>query len=463
VVKLEYAEFIRRKSQAGRAHGFDPLWIPSFLKDFQKSLVEWSVMKGRAAVFAGTGMGKTVIQLVWAENIVRKTDSNTLILAPLAVAPQTVREAAKFGIEAMVSRDGVIRSRITVTNYEQIHKFNPADFTAVVGDEMACIKAFDGKRRKEVTRFMSKIPYRLACTATPAPNDYIELGTIAEAIGEMPQSEMLSIFFHASDNKRHSLFREGDFWNRDKWFFRPHAQTPFWRWVCSWARACRKPSDLGDFDDAPYVLPRLIVNQHIIKTDWRAPGELFARVARTLKEQRLERRRTMAERCEKVASLVRHGGQFIAWCQYNEEGDRLADLIKDAVQVAGCDSDEVKEERLEAFALGKVPGLITKPKIASWGLNYQNCGHQAFFPSHSFEQYFQAVRRSWRFGRKDPVNIDIVTTEGEAGVTANLQKKERRAEKMLDSMILEMHNGSRIDHVEDHINQVDLPEWLVAN
>jgi hypothetical protein len=456
-----YREFIRRKSQIGAMSGFDPIWMPDFLFDFQRSLVEWAVRKGRGALFEDCGLGKTPQQLVWGENVVRKTNKPVLVFAPLAVADQTVREAEKFGVEAVRSKDGHYPrgARIVVTNYQRLHYFNPDDFAGGVCDESSAIKAFDGKLRKQVTRFLSKMQYRLLATATAAPNDFTELGTSSEALGELSQSEMLSMFFRASDNKRHTLFKDGDFWNRAKWFFRPHSETPFWRWVCSWARAIRKPSDLG-FDDDRFILPPLAMKQHVIPTTFRLPGELFARVARTLKEQREERKRTMTERCDMVARLVDHKESAVVWCQYNAEGDLLEKIIPGAVQVAGCDSDEAKEERLLAFTFGQARVLITKPKIGAWGLNWQHCGHHTFFPSHSFEQWYQAVRRSLRFGRVGEVRVDVVATEGEAGVTANLQKKQRKADEMFAALAAEMNRAAGIEVVERHVNRMEAPSWL---
>ena len=455
----DYAKFIQSKSQSGTQSGFEPVWMPDFLFDFQKHLVEWSIRKGRCATFADCGLGKTPMQLVWAQNVVQKTNKPVLIVTPLAVGPQTVREAGKFGIEAKISREGKITSKITVTNYERLHYFNENDFAGVVCDESSAIKAFDGKRRKQVTRFLSKMEYRGLYTATAAPNDFIELGTSSEAIGELTQSDMLGTFFKSSDNMRHSLFKEGDFWNRAKYFFRAHSEVPFWRWVCSWARAVRKPSDLG-FNDAKFILPRLDVEQHVTESVFCFPGELFPRVARTLKEQREERKRTMMERCEKVADLVKNDKHAVCWCQYNEEGDILEKLIPNSVQIAGCNSDDEKEERLEDFSMKKIPILITKPKIGAWGLNWQHCGHHVFFPSHSFEQYYQAVRRSLRFGRKLPVKVDIVTTAGEEGVTENLQKKQRKADEMFSSIVKEMNQAQGMKIEDKHTNKMEVPSWL---
>jgi hypothetical protein len=456
---VEYRDFIDKKTQIGSIDGFDPVFMPDYLFDFQKYLVEWLVKRGRGAIFADCGTGKTPMQLVWAENIARKTNGRILILTPLAVAAQTIRESEKFGIECKQSRDGKLQSKITVTNYERLHYFDPNDFEGVVLDESSAIKAFDGKRRKQVVRFMSKINYRLLCTATPSPNDFIELGVSSEALGILTQSEMLSYFFRSSDNARHSLFREGDFWNVQKWFFRAHSEVPFWRWVCTWARAMKKPSDLG-FDDDGFILPPLNITQRVVKHGRLLDGELFPIIATTLRQQREERRLTMTERCEEVARLVDHKNPAVVWCQYNEEGDILEKLIPGCVQVAGRMSDEEKEEKLVAFTFNKVRVIVTKPKIGAWGLNWQHCGHHTFFPSHSFEQYYQATRRSWRFGRKDQVDVDIVTTEGEAGVTTNLQKKQDKADIMFANLIKEMNNIYKLENRDNHNEEMEVPTWL---
>lgn len=456
---MNYSEFLKSKSQENTNCGFKPKFMPDVLFPFQAALLEWSIRKGRALLAEDCGLGKTIQELVFAENCVRKTNKPAIILTPLAVAAQTVREAEKFGIEAAVSRDGRPAKNITVTNYESLHKFRASDFSSVICDEISCLKAFDGKRRKQITRFMSKAKYRLGGTATAAPNDYIELGTIAEALGYMTQSDMLGTFFLSSDKKRHSLFKEGDFWNRAKYFFRPYSEIPFWQWVCSWARAIRSPSDMG-FDDSRFVLPELIVNQVVVPTRFRFPGELFVRIAVTLAEQRQERKRSIKERCEIVRDLVNHDQPALVWCQYNEEGTELARMIPGAVEVAGRHSDEEKAERLNGFATGEFRVLVTKPKIGAWGMNYQHCGHQTFFPSHSFEQWYQCVRRSLRFGRTDPVRVDIVATEGEAGVTENLQMKQAKADAMFTALVEQMHNAQSVEITDKHTQKVELPSWL---
>jgi hypothetical protein len=457
---MNYNEFLSTKTQLGTFDGFDPVFMPDFLFDFQKSLVDWSVRKGRSAIFADCGLGKTPMQLVWAENIVRETNGRVLIVTPLAVSHQTVREGEKFSIECSRSDDGRPRGKITVTNYERLHHFNTDDFVGVVVDESSILKNFDGTRRRVVTEFLRTKKYRLLCTATAAPNDYIELGTTSEALGELGHMDMLGRFFKNDQNTispmRQYLTTGGAV---PKWRFKKHAQEPFWRWVCSWARAVRKPSDLG-FDDGQFVLPPLIENQTIIEKNLVRPGEMFARPAIGLKEQRDELRETLTERCERVAELVNSNGVALVWCHLNDEGDLLERLIPGSVQVAGSDSDEKKEERLRAFSDGQVRVLVTKPKIAGFGLNWQHCSHMTFFPSHSFEQYYQCVRRCWRFGQENEVTVDIVTTKGGIGALKNLQRKSAAADEMFVSLVGFMTEALRIDPSRQYTKRMEVPKWL---
>lgn len=453
----DYGEFLRQKSQGGADSGFAPVWMPDFLFDFQRELVEWAVRKGRAAIFADCGLGKTPMGLTWASNVARKTGKPVLYLTPLAVASQTVREAEKFGIEARQSKDGAHAGHIIVANYERLHYFSSSDFGGVVCDESSVLKSFAGERRGEITAFMRQVPYRLLQTATAAPNDYIELGTSSEALGYMGHMDMLNRFFKNDLNNSAQGRMRGEV---IKWRLKGHAETPFWRWVCSWARAIRRPSDLG-FNDDGFLLPPLHEVEHLVEANSLADGMLFALPAVGLKEQREERRRTVQERCQTVADLVNHTGQpALVWCHLNEEGDVLQSLIPDAVQVAGSDSDDRKEDRLEAFADGRARVLITKPKIGAWGLNYQHCNHVTFFPSHSFEQYYQAVRRCWRFGQKRAVKVDIVTTEGERGVMRNLQRKSDQADAMFSRLVAEMNNALAIERANNMNTQVEVPSWL---
>ncbi len=318
------------------------------------------------------------------------------------------------------------------------------------------LKNFDGSRRNEITVFLRKVPYRLLATATAAPNDYLELGTSSEALGNLGHMDMLNRFFKNDLNNSATGRSHGEV---IKWRLKGHAEMPFWRWVCSWARACRRPSDLG-FDDGDFILPPLEEFEHLVEANTLADGMLFALPAVGLKEQREERRRTVRERCEKVAALVDHAEPALIWCHLNEEGDLLEKLIPDAVQVSGTDSDDEKEEKLLAFATGDARKLITKPRIAGFGLNYQHCAHVTFFPSHSYEQYYQGVRRCWRFGQKRAVRVDVVTTEGEQQVLKNLRRKSAQADKMFSNLIAQMRNGMRVDSSRTFSQEARIPTWL---
>lgn len=451
-----YQDFIERKMHDGADHGFEPTVMPVALKDFQAAMVDWSVRKGRAAIFEDCGMGKTLQSLVWAQNVVRQTGKPVLILAPLAVAAQTVREGGKFGIEVCRSFDGAVAGEIVATNYQRLEHFTPSAFGGVVCDESSILKSFDGALRQQITDFMRKVPYRLLCTATAAPNDYIELGTSSEALGYLGHMDMLNRFFKNDQNNSATRRMYGE---APKWRFKGHAETPFWRWVCSWARAMRKPSDLG-FDDAEFTLPPLTVHEHLIESAFRPDGKLFELAAVTLPEQRQEQKATVAERCQKAAALVDHDRPAIVWCHLDAEGDELERIIPGAVQVSGKNRDELKEERFLAFANGEIRVLITKPKIGAWGLNFQNCAHVVYFPSHSFEQYYQAVRRCWRFGQSRKVVVDIVHTEGQSKILENLNRKAQQAEFMFANLVAEMNHALSIDGRRTHSTKIEVPAWL---
>lgn len=461
-----YAEFIHSKSQLDGDFGFKPTFVPDFLFPFQQSLLDWAARKGRAAVMANCGLGKSIIQLCWAKNIVERENKPVLILTPLAVGSQTVREAEKFGIEAIQSRDGKVNGKIIITNYQQLHKFDWKDFGGVVCDESGILKNFDGEIKKQITDFMRKIKFRSLYTATPAPNDYIELGTSSEALGNLGYMDMLARFFKNAQNSLHpSVYRHrGMDFNKlnesAKWRFRGHAEKDFWRWVCSWARAVQKPSDLG-FSDEGYILPELKTVEHIIKASVKSDEYLFDLPAVGLKEQRHERRRTLQERCEMAASLINNTGKpAIAWCHLNDEGHLLEKLIPGSVEVDGNDSDEFKEETFDAFVKGEIRVIISKGVIAGYGLNWQHCAHQTFFPSHSFEQYYQCIRRSWRFGQKNPVRIDVIASEGEQGVLSNLNRKAAAAEIMFSKLIELINNELKIETKSILAARMDLPNWM---
>lgn len=464
---MDYEGFLYEKTNIGGNHGFAPVFDADFLFDFQRELVEWATLKGRAAILADCGLGKTAMQLAWAQNVVQHTGGRVLILTPLAVAAQTVREGDKFGIEAKQSRDGSIGADIVVTNYEQLGKFDRNDFVGVVCDESSILKNFRGKIKDDVTRFMSKMKYRLLCSATCAPNDYIELGTSSEALGELGYMDMISKFFKPDDGRGaaigrggHGAYRKGHEVVRNKFRFRGHAEKHFWRWVCSWARAVRTPADLG-FDDGAYQLPELITRSHIVHARERLPGMLFDLPAITLEEQRHERRRTINQRCEMAAEIANATDQpVICWCHLNDEGETLEKMIPDAAQVAGRHDDDYKESTFNDFVNGRVRVLITKPKIGGFGLNFQHCAHQTFFPSHSFEQWYQAIRRSWRFGQKRPVVVDVITSECESRVLSNMQAKAAAADKMFAELVANMRDELAIMRDNDHTQKQGVPSWL---
>lgn len=460
----DYARFIERKAQLDSQSGFKPLWIPDFLFDFQKALVEWAILQGRCALFEECGLGKTAQELVWAENVVRRINKPVLILTPLAVGAQFVREGEKFGIDCEQSRDGKFTKKIVIANYERLHYFNHNDFTGVVCDESSILKNYDGKTKSHVTEFMRQLPYRLLASATPAPNDFVELGTSSEALGHLGHIEMLGTFFKADNDSYAQGGGAARRYDRNptggKFRFRGHAEREFWRWVCSWARAIRKPSDLG-FDDGEFILPELTTRQHIVESRRLPEGFLFSMPASNLFEQREEQRRTLVERCEKVAELVNErGGYSLAWCHLNDEGDLLEKLIQDCVQISGSDSIEFKEETIDAFQRGQIRRLTTKGDCAGFGLNFQHCNHQTFFPSHSFEQWHQCIRRSWRFGQKNAVEVDLISTEGQSRTLANLKRKEAAADRMFAQLVELMNDQLRIKRTENVRENIQQPSFL---
>ena len=377
-----YSAFLARKAQVGCDHGFEPLWVPDFLFDFQRVLVEWAIRKGRGAIFADCGLGKTPMSLVWAENVVRKTGRPVLILTPLAVAQQFVREGEKFGIEVKLARDGRVRKGINVVNYQRLHYFDPGDFVGLVCDESGVLKHHDAETRREVSAFASKVEYRLLGTATPAPNDYMELGNSSEVLGVMGYSQMLAMFFvNDCDTTQH-------------WRLRGHAKRRFWQWMSGWSRAIRKPDDLG-FEDGDFVLPELEIEQHLVPSG-RKPTGLLVLPAVCWADQRAERNATVRSRCEKVAELAPADRPFIAWCHLNAEGDLLEKLLPDAVQVAGKDDDGRKEAVLNDFVSGNVRVLVTKPKIGGFGLNLQHCSDLSYFPSYCYDAETEVLtKRGW--------------------------------------------------------------------
>jgi len=424
---MSYAEFLASKRhevpsngptvQAGAVH---PL-----LFDFQRDLVRWAVRKGRAALFADTGLGKTFMQLEWARLIGAR---RTLIVAPLSVARQTIREAHKIDSEPVYVRDGTLRDGITITNYEMVEHFDPAAYDAVVLDESSILKALDGKTRRRLTEMFAATPYRLCCTATPAPNDIAEIGNHAEFLGIMSNAEMLSAFFvHGSSDEKGG---------KDGWRLKGHAEDAFFRWLASWSMAIRTPSDLG-YPDAGYILPPLTIHPEFLESDYVPEGQLFFGGLKGITDRSAVRRATVADRCARAAEMVNGSDeQWIVWHGLNDEGDRLSALIPGAVLVEGSQTPEQKAAALEAFQDGSTRVLITKPRIAGFGMNFQNVHRMAFVGlSDSWEAYYQCIRRSWRFGQTQPVDVAIVLSEAEAAIYENVMEKEREAKSMQERLI----------------------------
>lgn len=430
---MKYHHFIEGKKTISQCVGLtDNPALNPMLYDFQRDLVMWALRRGRAALFCDCGLGKTPMQLDWAKHV----PGNVLILAPLAVSMQTVAEGRKFGIEVNYRRDQTeVTEGITITNYEMLDHFDPSFFNGIVLDESSILKSFTGKIRNNIIDSFSQTPFRLACTATPAPNDYMELGNHAEFLGVMNRTEMLAMYF----------IHDGG--ETSKWRLKGHAEEPFWKWLCSWAMNVRKPSDIG-YDDSAFTLPLMEIHSHVVKVDQAHDGFLFAVEALTLQERQQERRATTSIRAQQCADIValHPNEQWLIWCNLNDESKMLTDMIPGAVEVTGSDSIEYKEKMLLGFASGDVRVMVSKPKIAGMGLNYQACHKMAFVGlSDSYEQFYQAVRRCWRFGQKNNVDVHIITAETEGAVVRNIQRKEadamRMAENMLEHMkVIEVEN-----------------------
>ena len=421
----EYQEFLKRKATSDPATGLKevPQLNPA-LFDFQRDITGWALRRGRAAVFADCGMGKTPMQLEWARHI----PGNVLILAPLAVAAQTVREGEKFGVTVRYARQqSDVQPGVTIANYEMLEHFDASYFTGIVLDESSILKSYDGKTRTTIINTFKQTPFRLACTATPAPNDYMELGNHAEFLGVMSRVEMLSMFFVHDGGET------------QKWRLKGHAESEFWKWLASWAVCIRKPSDLG-YDDGDFTLPELVMHQITVKIDDPSDGFLFPVEASTLQERLRARRDTIAERIAHCATVVNGTDEpFLVWCNLNDESAGLKSAIAGAVEVKGADSNEHKEKAMMGFTAGDVRCLVTKPSIAGFGMNWQHCNNMAFVGlSDSYEQFYQAVRRCWRFGQKKPVNVYVITAETEGAVVANIKRKEADAMKMAENMVEHM-------------------------
>lgn len=431
---MSYQEFVSKKLGEIESQG-----ISATLKDYglfphQSDLVNWALRRGRAAIFADTGLGKSRMQVAWADMIASETGSRVIILAPLAVAEQTVEEAASIGVTIQHAREEVDAEghQIVITNYDRLHKFDCSKFGAVVLDESSIIKHHTAKTLQTLLETFRNTPYRLACTATPAPNDWTELGNHAEFLGVRSRVEMLAEFF---------VHDGGD---TQVWRLKGHARHLFWRWVASWGAMVRSPADLGH-DASAYELPPLNVHQHTVEIEHNPQHGLFAMEAQTLMERRDARRQSMAERVKACADIANADMQpWVIWCDLNAEGDALTAAIDGAVQISGSDDAETKERRLHDFAHGKIRVLVSKPSICGFGLNWQHCRRMAFVGvTDSFESYYQAVRRCWRFGQTLPVDVHVFASNQEGAVVQNLKRKEHDAKAMADAMATETIDAVR--------------------
>lgn len=404
--------------------------LPECLFPHQRDIVAWALRRGRAALFAGTGLGKSLMELAWAQAITDATGKDILHLAPLAVSNQMAREAEKFGLAAkVVARQSDCEPGTSITNYQKLEHFDLSRFGGVIIDESSILKSTDGKYRTALIEACQSIPFRLAATATPAPNDFMELGNHAEFLGVMRYTDMLATFF------------THDGGSTQNWRLKGHAENEFWKWMASWAVMLRKPSDLG-YANEGYDLPPLRYHQHTVSVEY-APsmetGLLFPVEASTLQERIAARRDTVAERVAAAVAVTPADRPFVWWCNLNAESEALAKAIPDAVEVRGSDSEDAKERKLIDFSEGRIRVLVTKPAICGFGMNWQHCADTGFVGlNDSFEQFYQAIRRFWRFGQTIPVNCHIIASELEGATVANIKRKEADAERMAAAMVLHM-------------------------
>jgi len=454
---MEYRKFLESKKHLLGSFGFDPNYIPNMAFDFQREIITRACKKGSMAVFADTGLGKTLIQLSLAQNVVNHTQGKVLILTPLAVAFQFIIEAEKMGItDIEYSKDGTHTKSIVICNYERLHYFNSEYFKGVVLDESSILKNFDGKIKNQITAFVKKLPYRFLSTATPSPNDFIELGTSSEALGYMGYMDMLATFFKNNQNDTGGRNNIGN-----KFYLKQHAEKDFFSWVNQWAIMVKMPSDLG-FSDEKYILPKLKTKTHTVKNqsliDVDGQVQMFTPIAKTMTEVRHEQKETELIRCKKAVELAK-GKTSVYWCNTNNESAILKELDTEAVEIIGSQSIEKKEQILLDFAEGKIKRIITKAKITGMGLNWQHCNHSVFFPTWSYEQYYQAVRRFWRFGQKNDVHIDLVISDGQTRVVETLQRKTENAKKLYENLKNNVNNSFK-QEIKEFNKEIIKPKFL---
>jgi SNF2 family DNA or RNA helicase len=454
---MNYKEFLESKRHSIGNFGIEAHDLPAEMFDYQKYVSGYLIKKGRAACFLDTGLGKTLIELTCAKNYIESTNKPVLIITPLAVAFQFIKEAEKFGIgDIEYSKDGRYTKKIVIANYERLHYFDYADFDCVILDESSILKNFDGAIRNHITTFLKKVKYRFLFTATPSPNDFVELGTSSEALGYLGYTDMLTRFFTNNEDTI-SPMNIGT-----EWILKGHAKENFFKWVSGWSISMRKPSDLG-FDDSKHILPRLITNYHSVKNEKNMVinGQIlmFNMSAKRLTEIKEENKQTIEHRCEKAYDLAINHDMSVYWCNLNNEGDILQSLDRKAYQIKGSMDIDKKEELLLGFFNGEIKKLITKPKMTAFGLNWQHCNHTVYFPTFSYEQYYQSIRRFWRFGQKRDVTVDLVFSDGQKRVMDSLLAKTEKANQLFDKLNINVHQNFDISS-KLFDKEITLPKFL---
>lgn len=460
---MNYQEFLEKKKHTSINYGIESKFLPDKMFDFQKHVSEYAIKKGRCAVFLDTGLGKTIIELTVAHNYIRHTNKPVLIITPLAVAFQFIKESEKFGLgDISYSKDGKFKTKIVICNYERLEHFSSDDFDCVILDESSILKNFDGAIKGQVTAFLKKVKYRYLFTATPSPNDYIELGTSSEALGYLGYMDMLGRFFKNNQNNVAKLSQISKARQGEEWYLKPHAEKDFWRWVSSWSISMRKPSDAG-FSDKLHVLPNLKEIQTIVKNynplAINGQTQMFNLPAINFQEIKAEVRATIKERCEMAYEKTSHHPVSVYWVNLNDEADLISQLDKDSKEVRGNMDIDEKEEILLAFSEGKIKKLITKTSITAFGLNWQHCNHTTYFPTYSYEQYYQAIRRFWRFGQKKDVTVDLILSDGQTRIMESLLIKKDKAEKMFSHLTKQTHSDFKITSKEFN-KKISLPTFL---
>lgn len=459
----DYEKFLESKKHTQINYGIDPNFIPDTMFDYQKHVAEYAIKKGRCAVFLDTGLGKTIIELVIAKNYIQQTNKPVLIITPLAVAFQFIKEAEKFGIDDIsYSKDGKYKTKIVVCNYERLEHFTPNDFDCVLLDESSILKNFDGAIKQQVTTFLKKIKYRFLFTATPSPNDFIELGTSSEALGYLGYTDMLTKFFKNNNNSTIKIGRVAQAREGMEWYLKAHAEKDFWRWIASWSISMRKPSDLG-YSDALHNLPDLHEVETIIRNEnplaINGQTSMFALPAQNFFEIKAEVRLTIKQRCEMAVEKASKHDISVYWVNLNDEADLISKLDKDTKEVKGKMNVDEKEEILLAFSNGEIKKLITKTSITAFGLNWQHCNHTTYFPTYSYEQYYQAIRRFWRFGQKRNVFVDLILSDGQTRIMESLMVKKEKAINMFENLAKQTNSDFKITR-KDFDKAIKLPNFI---